>query len=165
MRFSRMRKRRTWRARGRLVLDKSLGWVIVTIVGFLTAIVAFLVVRGEAWLFDLKEGYCTVKWWQSRKFCCPEINDLDEGCADWRTWSLRKEGLVEYVSYSCIAVSLSFFIFPSPTVRLARSCYIVMSLDSLPHQLHYIRYSQGVGCSCTGLYRRFQTSRSNRAAD
>ncbi|KAJ7072261.1 chloride channel [Mycena amicta] len=85
LRFSRLRKRRSWRARVRLWLDKSTGWFIVTIVGFLTACVAFLVVRGEAWLFDLKEGYCTVGWWKSRHFCCPDLL-LDE-CSAWRTWS------------------------------------------------------------------------------
>lgn len=35
VRFSRLRKRKTVRARARLYLDKSMGWFIVTIVGFL----------------------------------------------------------------------------------------------------------------------------------
>lgn len=96
-----------------------MGWFIVTIVGFLTAVVAFLIIRGEQWLFDLKEGYCNHSWWKARQFCCPEAVDGPlEACPAWRTWSellVRKGGvaeeLVEYVSYSVIAVRSLFPIF------------------------------------------------------
>jgi len=80
--------RRSNRGKIALFLDRSQGWIIVTIVGILTAMVAFLIVRGESstylgprtkderggrrgadrisigrgsgesWLFDLKDGYC-----------------------------------------------------------------------------------------------------------
>ena len=38
--------RRSHRGRIALALDRSQGWIIVTIVGVLTALVAFLIVRG-----------------------------------------------------------------------------------------------------------------------
>ncbi|KAJ7084448.1 chloride channel [Mycena belliarum] len=115
VRFSRLRRRKSLRARVRLVLDKSMGWFIVTIVGFVTAIVAFLIIRGEQWLFDFKEGYCTSNWWKARQFCCPEAADaVIEECTNWRTWSellVRKgavaEDFVEYISYSTIALLLA----------------------------------------------------------
>ncbi|KAJ7178489.1 chloride channel [Mycena crocata] len=115
VRFSRLRRRKTVRARMRLILDKSLGWFIVTLVGFLTAIVAFLIIRGEQWLFDIKEGYCSESWWKARQFCCPELADeLVENCPAWRTWSemlLHRgsgtEDFVEYVTYSLIALGLA----------------------------------------------------------
>ncbi|KAJ7096255.1 clc channel [Mycena epipterygia] len=115
VRFSRLRKRKSLRARVRLILDKSMGWFIVTIVGFLTAIVAFLIIRGEQWLFDAKEGYCAENWWKARQFCCPQASDgMLEECPAWRTWSgllLRKgavgEDFVEYISYSVIALLLA----------------------------------------------------------
>ncbi|KAK7472833.1 hypothetical protein VKT23_000940 [Stygiomarasmius scandens] len=51
VRFSRLRRRRTSiRARLRLAFDRSLGWIVVTVVGLLTAVIAFLVVRSEQWL-------------------------------------------------------------------------------------------------------------------
>jgi chloride channel 3/4/5 len=112
VRFSRLRKRKTLRARMRLILDKSMGWLIVTVVGFLTAIAAFLVVRAEQWLFDVKEGYCRDAWWKAHRFCCLESEDLLDECPAWQTWSellLRRGGfaeeLVEYISYTVIAVS------------------------------------------------------------
>ncbi|KAJ7770176.1 chloride channel [Mycena maculata] len=114
VRFSRLRKRKSLRARVRLVLDKSMGWFIVTIVGFLTACVAFLIIRGEQFLFDLKEGYCHDIWYKSRQFCCPEVSEGLEECPAWRTWSellVRRgavaEEFVEYVSYSVIALGLA----------------------------------------------------------
>lgn len=125
VRFSKLRKRKSVRARLLLLLDKSLGWVIVTIVGFLTAVVAFLVVRSEQWLFDSKEGYCREGWWRAKRFCCPVSDDgafslpdftNEEGCPAWELWTevlSWKEGdageqVVEYISYTIVAVSRPF---------------------------------------------------------
>ncbi|KAG6841886.1 hypothetical protein C0991_005616 [Blastosporella zonata] len=121
-RFSRLRKRTSVRSRIRLAIDKSLGWLVVTIVGLLTAIVAFLVVRSEQWLFDVKEGYCHGAWWNAKRFCCPALNDIvagphgeEDSCQRWRTWaeifSPEKSGFAagfaEYVVYAFIALSLA----------------------------------------------------------
>jgi chloride channel 3/4/5 len=38
------------------------------------------------WLSDIKMGYCTTGWWLSQKFCCLEVSDEGEGCAEWRNW-------------------------------------------------------------------------------
>ncbi|TFK44756.1 voltage-gated chloride channel [Crucibulum laeve] len=124
VRFSKLRRRKSLRARIRLAFDKSLGWVIVTIVGFLTAVIAFLVVRSEQWLFDTKEGYCATGWWKAKRFCCPGTTEelrygadqsFEEACTSWRTWSdvfsQRRGGYgadaVEYVTYACIALLLA----------------------------------------------------------
>lgn len=81
-----------------------MGWIIVTIVGFITAVLAFLIVRSEQLLFDFKEGYCSAAWWKAKRFCCQSGDDLlrttvpfrtfvtlrrDEGdaCSNWTTWS------------------------------------------------------------------------------
>jgi chloride channel 3/4/5 len=89
---------------------------VVSIVGFLTAIVAFGIIRLEQWLFDIKEGYCGAGWYKAKRFCCPVLaanrtgsgNDtsanlpfptthLNHGsdllpCADWVTWAERFDG-------------------------------------------------------------------------
>lgn len=120
-RFARLRKRKSLRSRLRLAFDKSLGWIIVTIVGFITAFVAFFVVRSEQLLFDLKEGHCTTSWWKARRFCCPNEAQLayqhtsylePENCPAWRKWSEtfsahethEKDGVVGFISYTIIAV-------------------------------------------------------------
>jgi chloride channel 3/4/5 len=116
LRFSRLRRRKSLRSRARLMFDKSLGWIIVTIVGFLSAVVAFLVIRSEQFLFDLKEGYCTTSCWKAKRFCCPYLVPSDlmnphlgQPCAAWRQWHQVGDNVnnpVEYISYTIIAVSL-----------------------------------------------------------
>ncbi len=132
-RMLRLRKKRnTFNGRIRNLVDRSLGWVIATIVGFITAIAAFLIVRSEQLLFDLKEGYCTSQWWKAKRFCCPTAEeDLrpfvtfvtlsnEQTCNAWRTWAdvfgprSGPEGpqvgdenwVIEYASYTVIAVSV-----------------------------------------------------------
>lgn len=136
----RLRKRKSLRGRIRNATDRSLGWIIITIVGFLTAVIAFLIIRSEQWLFDLKEGFCHEGFWKAKRFCCPlspnvqsyeawafplvELRDEDS-CAGWRTWaevfgpkssdgrSWREEKwVIEYFSYTVVAVSLT----PNKTV-------------------------------------------------
>ncbi|KAM6502232.1 Chloride channel [Amanita muscaria] len=126
VRFSRLRKRKSLRAKIRLFFDKSLGWVIVTIVGFLTALVAFLVVRSEQWFFHFKDGYCKDSWWLARRFCCPGLDEIlangsyypytEENCEAWTTWAdvispttkdVLAYNVVQYISYSVIAVILA----------------------------------------------------------
>ncbi|KAF9501534.1 hypothetical protein BDN71DRAFT_1550108 [Pleurotus eryngii] len=123
VRFARLRRRRgSVRSRIRLIFDKSVGWIIVTIVGFLTAVVAFLVVRSEQWLFDIKEGYCTDSWTKAKRFCCPGTDNAfhlqpEEDCPSWRTWSdaLGQHGsdddagveFVQYLVYAFVALLLA----------------------------------------------------------
>jgi hypothetical protein len=126
LRFSMLRKRKSLRGRLWLTFDKSLGWIIVTIVGFLTAVVAFLIVRTEQLLFDAKEGYCRSSWWSAKRFCCPHFDDeqlivtrgdrlFKKTCPAWRTWAdvlsrdqvANQNGALEFVSYTCIAVSVT----------------------------------------------------------
>ncbi|KAJ3575087.1 hypothetical protein NP233_g1329 [Leucocoprinus birnbaumii] len=122
-RFARLRRRPALRSKIRLLIDRGLGWFIVTVVGFLTACVAFLVVRSEQWLFDLKEGYCGSGWYKSKRICCPSSGSnsarspspvrIVEVCSDWRSWSeaLGQTGtkgeMVDYLSWNVIALVLA----------------------------------------------------------
>ena len=134
-RQSALRKRRSKRGRARRQIDRAVGWITVTIIGFLTAVVAFLIVRGEQWLFDVKEGYCTTGFWRAKRFCCPIQDDdvraltsvvpsfltlaVEEDCPAWRSWGqyfrpiadsadwLETE-VIEYFTYTVIAVRTMF---------------------------------------------------------
>lgn len=154
VRFSRLRKRKSLRARIRLAVDKSLGWFIVTIVGFLTAVVAFLVVRSEQWLFDSKEGYCQQAWWKAKRFCCPQIDDDSFGapeasCAAWTTWAdrfspagtrEREVEFVEYIAYAIVAVSIYICrVLRVLTGYIVDPRYHFVPTYHLPHQFHNIR--------------------------
>lgn len=104
------------------ILEEGETWVVISLVGELIALKRFadeqeLICAGVAigmtmalisitsvWLSDIKLGYCTTGWWLNRKFCCLEVSDEGEGCAEWRNW-----GGVEpfrYMAYIFFAVSL-----------------------------------------------------------
>jgi chloride channel 3/4/5 len=129
IRFSRLRRGKSLHSKIKLLVDKSIGWIVVTLIGFFTAIVAFLVVRGEQWLFDLKEGRCNTGWTKPKRFCCPVqggrvpptfyMGAVQADCPAWMTWAevlgasergkrmvgYRAE-LVQYVAYAFFAVCL-----------------------------------------------------------
>ncbi|KAK8845412.1 hypothetical protein IAR55_006125 [Kwoniella newhampshirensis] len=90
----------------RRALEEGESWVVITLVGVLIGISAGLISIITAWLSDIKMGYCTTGWWLSQKFCCLEIADEGEGCAEWRNW-----GGVEpfrWIAYICFAAMFSF---------------------------------------------------------
>ncbi|CAE7227768.1 unnamed protein product [Rhizoctonia solani] len=150
----RIRRRNSTRGKLLNLVDRSIGWIIVTIVGFLTAVVAFLIIRSEQWLFDIKEGYCSEGWWRAMRFCCPaSINKQSlriarmpteiEVCEAWTTWAQvfgpKDDGTgswpgleswsIEYVLYMAIALVLaltSSFL----TLRLTASTSFVSNKDS-----------------------------------
>ncbi|KAI0745872.1 chloride channel [Earliella scabrosa] len=149
-----LRKRKSKRGRFLRQLDRSIGWITVTIVGFFTAITAFMIVRSEQWLFDIKEGHCTTGIWKAKRFCCPAIDEdvlstsppaflsmaLEEACPAWQTWgeyftpvANRSDWLevesVEYVVYIIIAVVLAVT-SSVLTINLTASTSFVTRKDS-----------------------------------
>lgn len=81
--------------------DKCQGWVAVTLTGafyveaelmsgIISAIVAFLIIRTQESLFELKEGFCSNSWGKSKRFCCTPHNGVPgndtETCGDWVEW-------------------------------------------------------------------------------
>ncbi|KAH7888657.1 chloride channel [Phlebopus sp. FC_14] len=146
IRFSRLRHGSSIRSRLLLAFDKILGWLIVTIVGFLTAVIAFLVVRSEQWFFDVKDGYCTTGWWMAKQFCCPRLDDLvsstQTSCPQWRHWSdalgtwipdgknsASGSHYVGYTTYTCIAILLAT-VSSLLTVHLTASTSFVTRKES-----------------------------------
>ncbi|EMD37662.1 hypothetical protein CERSUDRAFT_114309 [Gelatoporia subvermispora B] len=156
VRQARLRRGRSTRARLRRQLDRSVGWVIVSIVGFFTAVVAFLIIRSEQWLFDIKEGFCQDGWWKAKHFCCPVTEEVEfkavlpffvspvkDPCSEWRTWAevldpLADKGsywvnfeadVIEYVVYAVIALTLAT-ISSLLTIYLTASTTFVTRKDS-----------------------------------
>ena len=178
VRFAKLRRRNSVRARIRLFIDKSLGWVIVTIVGILTAIVAFLVVRSEQWLFDLKDGYCGRSWWLPMRFCCPILDDvaslspafLEEPCPEWRTWAeffSYNSGeplseVIRYIAYTVLSVrSSSLLIGHTSTHEVFSPDYVCPNLVlsyHFPDPIKHFRNTQRVWSAVT-ILSRFKRAR------
>ncbi|KAL8872983.1 MAG: hypothetical protein Q9174_001486 [Haloplaca sp. 1 TL-2023] len=80
-----LRSRKDFRGRLYAWFDGAQGWVLVAIIGFITACIAYSVTVTESSIFDLKEGYCTGHWRLDKKACCYG----EEDCSAWRTWGER----------------------------------------------------------------------------
>jgi len=65
------------------LFDAAQGWILVAVIGCLTAAVAYLIDITEHTVFDFKTGYCSTKWYYSKKHCCNGASI----CDDWTRWS------------------------------------------------------------------------------
>ncbi|ORX33602.1 voltage-gated chloride channel [Kockovaella imperatae] len=74
-----------WRAIDK-VLEEGQSWVVISIVGIGIGLSSALMSLITVWLSDMKMGYCQTGWWLNQKFCCLELADEGEGCAEWRNW-------------------------------------------------------------------------------
>lgn len=74
--------------RGKLtrMTDAIQGWVLITIVGFSFALIAYLIDHSEAYLSDLRHGYCATGWYKSERMCCPDKERYGV-CPNWMSWS------------------------------------------------------------------------------
>jgi len=129
-RLWRLRSRKSFRRSVRSALDRTIDWITVTIVGFLTALAAFFIVRLEQLLFDSKEGHCLDGWWLAERFC-----------TRWQTWVETFESRngqdsgkledfgIEYIVYTIMALLLAW-ISCLLTIYLTASPSFVSDKDS-----------------------------------
>jgi chloride channel 3/4/5 len=112
-----LRKRKGIKGRLWAWFDSAEGWILVAIIGCATACVAYVVDVTESSIFDLKEGYCSEKWYWSRGKCCVGKGE----CAAWRTWS-------EIIQPSGIdSVWIDFIAFVLGCILLSSlACYITL---------------------------------------
>jgi chloride channel 3/4/5 len=69
----RLRKLRSMHGvRGHLknLFDGAQAWILVTIIGLVVAIIAWLIDIIQELLTDWKDGFCVENWRYNRKFCC-----------------------------------------------------------------------------------------------
>lgn len=112
-----LRKRKGIKGRLWAWFDSAQGWILVAIIGGLTACIAYFVDVTESSIFDLKEGSCSGGWYWSKNKCCMG----KEECSAWRSWS-------EIIQPSRIdSVWIDFFAFVLGCVLLSTAaCYITL---------------------------------------
>lgn len=90
-RLRRLQSRKDIRGRMLALLDSVQGWFLVAVIGCLTALVAYFVDVTESSLFDLKDGFCTTRWFAGRSWCCVThhfaSSNNNKTCPAWRSWS------------------------------------------------------------------------------
>ncbi|KAI9838739.1 MAG: hypothetical protein M1838_004531, partial [Thelocarpon superellum] len=134
-RLKALRSRKDLRGRLWAWFDSMQGWILVAIIGCITATIAYFVDVTESVIFDLKFGYCRDGWYFSQRKCCL---DMATSCESWASWSevFHHRGpfnqidaywtdfaayvavVILFATLSCIITLISKTVVPS-TVRLS----------------------------------------------
>jgi chloride channel 3/4/5 len=96
------------RGRIRIMFDAVQGWILVAIIGSITALAAYFVNVTEGVLFDFKTGYCTSAWYLSKKKCCSGASLCDE----WNRWSevITSNHVDEvWIDFAAFVIAVLFF--------------------------------------------------------
>ncbi|EEH40160.2 voltage-gated chloride channel (ClcA) [Paracoccidioides lutzii Pb01] len=87
IRLRNLRSRRDIRGRILAWLDGAQGWILVAVIGIITACVAYFVDVTETAMFDVKEGFCVGNWFFSKKRCCLVEGSEERECEAWLSWA------------------------------------------------------------------------------
>lgn len=143
-RMKELRSRQDFWGRVKAFFDGAQGWVLVFIIGVLTAGFAYMIDVTESAIFDFKSGYCTTHWWYSKRQCCIGASI----CDDWHKWSnlTPHEGEVnlwtDYGAYVgwCVLLSLISCVV---TLRTKTTISSAISLSTLDENLGADRHHDG----------------------
>ncbi|KAL8722043.1 MAG: hypothetical protein Q9225_001419 [Loekoesia sp. 1 TL-2023] len=80
-----LRSRKDFRGRLYAWFDGAQGWILVAIIGCITACLAYFITVTETSIFELKEGFCTGHWRLAKRACCHG----EEECSAWQSWGQR----------------------------------------------------------------------------
>ncbi len=127
-----LRSRKDFWGRIYVLFDGAQGWILSALVGFLVAVLAYVVNVSEATIFDFKDGYCTRHWYLSEKSCCPH-----GPCTDWRDWGEVLNGFpfgekwTDYAVYIAGVIALSGLscLLTLTTKTVVPSAYRLSTLD------------------------------------
>lgn len=104
-----LRARKDIRGRIYAWFDGAQGWILVAIIGCITACIAYFVNVTETVVFDIKQGHCEEGWYFSRRKCCYG----KKRCSSWKTWGDQmnvtgvEEKWIDFVAYVLFVVLLS----------------------------------------------------------
>jgi len=98
-----------------MAYESSQGWVALTIIGFLSGLLAAMVGIATDWMTDVKHGICSLHrgWWLTKEVCCADAGP--GGCENWLSWHgfLVNDAdastllLVTYATYIAAAVIMA----------------------------------------------------------
>jgi chloride channel 3/4/5 len=140
--------------RGRILawFDGAQGWILVAIIGVLTAVCAYFVNTTETTLFDLKQGVCTTKWNKSRKLCC----DGATICDAWVHWS----ELVRNDKLDVVQTQYGFYVLSVIVLSMA-SCLLTLTTKTvIPSAISLSTLDENLGAEI--LHRNSDLDKDNR---
>ncbi|KAK2743014.1 hypothetical protein FQN57_004970 [Myotisia sp. PD_48] len=143
IRVRELRSRRDIRGRLLAWFDGAQGWILVAIIGLITACVAYFVDVTEIVIFDLKKGFCSDGWFMSRKSCCPaELED----CQSWRSWS----EILESSPVDSVWVDFAAFVFWAVTLAAASCALTLLTKTVVPSSISLATLDEDLAAASSG---------------
>lgn len=132
-----LRSRKDIRGRISAWFDGAQGWILVAIIGVLTALIAYFVNITENTLYDWKEGHCTVGWYKSKKSCCSGASM----CEEWLHWSrvLRSDRL------DSVTTQFAAFVFGVVVLSMAACFLTLMTKTVVPSAISIATLDENLG--------------------
>ena len=116
-RLRELRSRKDLRGRLYAWADGAQGWILVAIIGCITACIAYFVDITETTIFDVKEGYCSHTWYFSKAKCCLRAED----CPLWTSWG----DAMSFTGVGKTWIDLIFYVLFAVVFSLA-SCFLTL---------------------------------------
>ncbi|OKP10882.1 H(+)/Cl(-) exchange transporter 3 [Penicillium subrubescens] len=145
-RLRQLRQRKDIRGRLLAWFDGAQGWVLVALIGCITAAIAYFVDVTEDAIFDMKMGYCAHKLFASKSECCGEGVTT---CTNWRSWSQI------FRASSSENQWVDFTLFVAWVVALAMiSCALTMLTKTVvPSSISLTTLDENLGAEARGTKR------------
>ncbi|KAK5726680.1 hypothetical protein LTR15_002568 [Elasticomyces elasticus] len=135
-RVKELQSRKGFRGKAQALFDGAQGWLLVAMIGMITAGFAYVIDVTEAVVFDYKTGYCSTRWWSSKRECCSGASI----CDNWARWSglIQREGneklWTNFAAY-CLWVILLSALSCLVTLRTKTVVSSAISLSTLDENL------------------------------
>ena len=117
-----LKSRKDFRGRLYAWFDGAQGWILVAIIGCLTACIAYFVNVTESSIFDIKEGYCKQGWYFGKRKCC----FAEEECSLWKTWG----GALEFTGFARETIDLVAYV-TFVVLFSAASCVLTLTTKTV----------------------------------
>ena len=134
-----LRQRKDVRGRLLAAFDGAQGWILVALIGCITAAIAYFVDVTEGAVFDLKEGFCTTRFFRGRRSCCAG----EAICDEWRSWSgiFRAENMwIDFV----------MFVFWVVVLALVSCALTLLTKTVVPSSISLATLDENLGADSRG---------------
>lgn len=141
VRLRELRRRKDIRGRILALFDGAQGWLLVALIGCITAAIAYFVDVSEEYVFDLKDGICTTGWFQSRGNCCADIAD----CPEWRSWS----EMMNHESGGSRWVDFGIYVIWSVALAVVSCLLTLLTKTVVPSSISLATLDENLAAGCS----------------
>ncbi|CAG7945785.1 unnamed protein product [Penicillium salamii] len=137
-----LRQRKDVRGRLLAAFDGAQGWILVALIGCITAAIAYFVDVTEGAIFDIKEGFCTTQFFRSRRTCCQG----QAICNSWQSWS----NIFQSSSEENMWIDYFMFVFWVVALALISCALTLLTKTVVPSSISLATLDENLGADSRG---------------